>query len=467
MAEIIRQPDRDLFGVVPTALPHNVEAEAALLGALMIENRLIDPVADIVKAHHFFEPLHARIFEAILREASLGRAASPVTIRTSFVDDPGMKEVGGVGYLAQLTGSGAAVIGARDFAAQIKELAQLRAIIGGLLDVVGQARDTSGEVAPDKLIAEAFTILSDIGEEDSGEAKSVTAAEAIDAVVESFGKSETGVTSSVIDALDRTLGPIRQHDLVIMGGRPGMGKSAVASSYALGAASQGHGVLFISREMSAEDLAERMACDLCFDADVQIPYSAVTARQVTNPQAREIARAAERIRDLPLVIEDKRGKTLGSINALVRRHKRRMAAKGQTLRLVVVDYLQLVSPDHREKDLYTRVTEVSKGLKDCAKTNDVAVLALCQLSRNVETRQDKRPMMSDLRDSGQIEQDADAIVFLYAAEYYLMQSEPSDERDRLLSECHNRIEFIVPKRRRGPGGLGVGRFYRQFQAVRG
>jgi replicative DNA helicase len=468
MAEILRGEERDLFGVVTPPLPHNVETEAALLGAMMIENRLIDPVADVVKAYHFFEPLHGRIFEAILAAASLGRTANPVTLKTAFVDDPGMKEVGGAGsYLAMMTGSGASVIGALDFARHIKELAQLRAIIGGMLDIVGRARDTSGEINPDALVAEAFTLLSDVSEAGGeGDARSRTAAEAINDLIETFGKSEHGVTSG-LDALDRTLGPIRAQDMTVLAGRPSMGKTATAISYALGAAQSGHGVLFISREMSAEDLAERMACDLCFDGDLQIPYSAVTHRQVTNAQAREIARASDRIRDLPLVIEDKRGKTLGSINALVRRHKRRFAAKGQTLRLVVVDYLQLVSPDQREKDLYTRTTEVSKGLKDIAKTNDVGVLALCQLSRAVEQRHDKRPMMSDLRDSGQIEQDADAILFLYAAEYYLMQSEPSDERDRLLAECAHKIEFIVPKRRRGPGGVGIGRFFRQFQAVRG
>jgi replicative DNA helicase len=156
MAEILRGEERDLFGVVTPPLPHNVETEAALLGAMMI-----DPVADVVKAYHFFEPLHGRIFEAILAAASLGRTANPVTLKTAFVDDPGMKEVGGAGsYLAMMTGSGASVIGALDFARHIKELAQLRAIIGGMLDIVGRARDTSGEINPDALVAEAFTLLN-------------------------------------------------------------------------------------------------------------------------------------------------------------------------------------------------------------------------------------------------------------------------------------------------------------------
>jgi replicative DNA helicase len=219
--------------------------------------------------------------------------------------------------------------------------------------------------------------------------------------------------------------------------------------------------------MSEEELAERMACDLCFDSELQIPYSAVTDRRITVEQGRQIARAADMVRDLPLVIVDKGGDTLGKLNALVRRHKRRFAARNNRLELVVVDYLQLVSPDAREKDLYTRVSEVSKGLKSLAKNHDVSVMALCQLSRKVEERKDRRPQMSDLRDSGQIEQDADAILFLYAPEYYLLQEEPSPERDAALLEETGKLEFIVAKRRRGPGGLAYGKFYRSFQAVRG
>jgi replicative DNA helicase len=454
-------PDRDLFGQ-PTEPPiANVETEAALIAAILIDNQQIDRVADIVRAEDFFESFYRDVFELAVQERNLGNAVSVLSLRRAVGDEKAQMLVG------LTSGSGAVLIGAVDFAHEIAELGRLRRIVGGLEAIVAHAKETgAGKGATaEEVVAEAETVLSASLDTRDG-AKSITAGEAIAALVENLGKDEPGVTSGIV-ALDHTLGPIRKHDLTILGGRPGMGKSAVASSYSLGAAAKGHGVLFISREMSAEDLAERMAADLCFDGDLQVPYSAVTSRQLTNVQAREVARAADRIRDLPLVIEDKRGKTLGSINALVRRHKRRFAARDQRLDLVVVDYLQLVSPDQREKDIYTRITEVSKGLKDCAKTNGVAVMALCQLSRAVEQRQDKRPIMADLRDSGQIEQDADAILFLYSPEYYLRQSEPSDERDRLLADCRGRIEFIVPKRRRGPGGTGYGRFYRDFQAVRG
>jgi replicative DNA helicase len=219
--------------------------------------------------------------------------------------------------------------------------------------------------------------------------------------------------------------------------------------------------------MSAEELGERMASDLCFDSTCQVPYSAITAARVQGDQGMSLVRAGDHIRDLPLSIIDIGSASLFKLNGLVRRHKRRMAAKGERLELVIVDYLQLVSPDQREQTPYAAVSAVSRGLKALAKTHDVAVMALTQLSRKVEERADRRPRMADLRDSGQIEQDADAIVFLYAEEYYLLQCEDTPEREAALAQEAGKIEFIVAKRRRGPGGIGHGRYYRQFQAVRG
>jgi replicative DNA helicase len=242
--------------------------------------------------------------------------------------------------------------------------------------------------------------------------------------------------------------------LVIVAGRPSMGKSAVASSYALGAASAGHGVLFVSLEMSAEELGERIAADLCFDSAVQVPYSAITDGRVTNEQGRQIARAYERLQSIPLSIVDLASCTIAKLNAIVRRHSRRMAAQGKKLDLVIVDYLQLVRPDRHTENRTQEITQVSIGLKAIAKEHGVAVMALAQLSRSVESRADKRPIMADLRESGQIEQDADAIMFLYRPEYYLKQSEPleTDHRPKwesMMDDARGKIEFIVAKRRRG------------------
>jgi replicative DNA helicase len=438
----------------------NLETEAALICALLLDNQQIDRVADIVRPDDFSDPFFRQVFELALHERSLGKAVHAGSLRRAIGDDKAR-------LLSQMSmGSGAVLIGAADFARELREVGRKRKVVDGIESLIAEARTVGlgRETSADELVSEIETVLAEANDEQ--QSRESTASEAIGRMVDNLRNTDNGVFSG-IGSLDATLGPLRSGNLCIVGGRPGMGKSAVASSYALGAASRGHGTLFVSREMSEEELAERMACDLCFDAEVQVPYSAVTDRRVTVEQGRQIARAADHIRDMPLVIVDKGGDTLAKLNALVRRHKRRFTARNQRLELIVVDYLQLISPDAREKDLYTRVSEVSKGLKQLAKSHDVAVMALCQLSRRVEQREDKRPHMADLRDSGQIEQDADAICFLYAPEYYLLQEEESPEREAALQQEAGKIEFIVAKRRRGPGGVGYGRFYRSFQAVRG
>lgn len=441
----------------------NAEAEALLCGALMVTNSLIDSIADNLSADDFSDPFFGHLFGLIVREHSLGRSPNPITLKP-YVD------ASGYSALCDLTGnmasrSGATSVAAKGAAEQIRNLGRSRRLVEGLREAIAAASE--------KPLAEAASIAEDAiaASADIDAGKSLTAAECVSRVIDGLNDNKPGIRSG-IGSLDATMGEIRKSDLTILGGRPGMGKSAVASSYALGAASRGHGTLFVSLEMNLEALGERMIADLCFDSSIQIPYGAITAKRVSAEQGREMARAADRIRDLPLVLEHSGGMTVGKIGRLVKKHKRRMEARGQKLELVIVDYLQLANPDHREKDLYTRVTEVSKGLKALAINHDVGVLALCQLSRKVEDRADKRPQMADLRDSGQIEQDADAICFLYAPEYYLLQCEPKDPAKRLeweqaIEEDKGKIEFIVPKQRRGPGGVGHGRFYRAFQAVRG
>jgi replicative DNA helicase len=290
-------------------------------------------------------------------------------------------------------------------------------------------------------------------------------------VLDGFNNRETGVTSG-IGPIDEGLGALLPKQLAIVAGRPSMGKSAVASSYALGAAAMGHGTLFVSLEMSAEELGERIAADLCFDTSIQVPYSAITEKRVTPDQGRQICRAYDRLENMPLSIVDLASCTISKLNAIVRRHARRLAANGKKLELVIVDYLQLIRPDRHTENRTQEITQVSMGLKAIAKEHGVAIMALAQLSRSVEQRADKRPIMADLRESGQIEQDADAIMFLYRPEYYLKQAEPTDQADRakwetMMADARGKIEFIVAKRRRGCTGTTHGRFYGAFQAVRG
>lgn len=445
----------------------NVEAEAALLGALMSDANLIDGIADTLDPQDFFEPLHGRIFETIVAEHGRGHRATPVTLRPFFDADPDMKEIGGPAYLAQLTGSGAVLIGARDFARQVQELATRRRLIGGLLNAIDAAHDFDTPI--EALVEAADTAISAAGDrgEDAGE---YSAAECLDMVVNGFDEPVVGVRCGVIPAIDDLLGPMRPTHMVVGAGRPGMGKTATAISYALGAAERGHGTLFISLEMGAEQLAERMAADLCLDA--RIPYADIRDRRLTPAQRMEVCRARERIAKMPLQILDKQGLTIGRLRTLIKRWARRFAARGHKLELVVVDYLQLLRGDKR-MDRYEAVTEISRSLKEIAKEQGLAVFALSQLSREVEKRGDKRPMLSDLRESGQIEQDADAVIFFLRHEYYLRQDgepDPSDANHadwhRLMEKCRGRIEFIAAKVRHGQAGSRQGLFHGQFQAVR-
>jgi len=281
------------------------------------------------------------------------------------------------------------------------------------------------------------------------------------------------ISCGVIPSIDRLLGRPRMSDLVILAGRPGMGKTAAAISYALGATKNGHGVAFFTLEMSAEQLAGRMAADLCFNGHGGVPYEGIRNGNLTTEQRMTLARVQRDAEGLPFQIIDAGHLSVGGLARRVRRWKRRMEAKGQKLELVIVDYLQLLSPNTKSDNRNDVVAEISRELKAIAKENQCVVMALSQLNRAVEHRADKRPTLSDLRESGQIEQDADAVMFLFRAEYYLRQAEPDqDDENRgkweqSLAACQNRIEFICAKNRHGTIGNAYGEFWGGNQAVRG
>lgn len=253
-----------------------------------------------------------------------------------------------------------------------------------------------------------------------------------------------------------------------------MGKTAVALSYSIGAARSGFNVLFVSLEMSAAQLMQRAASDVLFDSDNPIPYSAIRDGNFDSDHAKRRVWETTRIFDtLPLSIIDAGALTVGRLNMIVQRHKRKLEARGESLDLVVVDYLQLLHPDRRGMSRYEQVTEVSMMLKSMAKVQGIGVLALAQLSREVEKRPDKRPQLSDLRDSGQIEQDADSIMFLYREAYYLQAALPSetdvnfDTMKAALAAVRDDIDIIIAKRRDGETGSDKAMFNGFYQAVRG
>lgn len=450
----------------------NVDSEAAILGALMIENKLIDRVADKLEPDDFSEALFGRIFSAIVREASQGRVANPVTLKPYLHDDPALAQVGGIGFLAKLTGDPVAVMMVDTCVDQVIAMAKRRRLIDGLTHAAALAADM--DVATEEVVSAADGALASISDHGDGIVQ-VSAAKAFDEMLAAYDESSFGVTSGGrIESLDDVLGPIRPHHLDILAGRPGMGKTSVALSYAMGAAAAGHGVLFISLEMNRLELMQRATSDAIFDGVSGIPYEAIRDGRFTSDNARRRVYETGRIfQRLPLHLVDASSLSIGRLNMIVRRYKRRMEAVGQKLELVMVDYLQLLRPDFRTDNMNLAVSEVSRGLKAIAKQYDVGVLALAQLNRGVEGRTEKRPMLSDLRDSGQIEQDADAVIFLYRDEYYLKQGKPEETDAKFcdwqaaMDKCAGQIDFMVAKRRNGPTGNAKGRFFGAYQAVRG
>ncbi len=469
MAEVIRIGESALEDA-GRALPHNVEAEAALLGALMVDNRIVEDVQLKLKPHHFFEPLHGRIFEAILKLVDSNRVANPVTLRPLFDADESIKEVGGPSYLAQLTGSGAAVIGARDFASQIYDLALLRALIGVGRDLVEGALDTSDDVAPLAQIERAESALYSVAEEGGAEGR---AKSFCDATKDALAMAERALNSgghlsgftTGLENLNAKIGGLHKSDLIIVAGRPGMGKSALGTNIGFAAArrflhdaesgiepakSAGAPVALFSLEMSADQLATRILAE-------QSGISSENLRmgRISQQEFRQLARAAAELESLPLYIDDTPGLTIAALRTRARRLKRQ---KG--IGLIVIDYLQLLQGSSRasESNRVQEISEISRGMKQLAKELDVPVIGLSQLSRAVEQREDKRPQLSDLRESGSIEQDADIVLFIYREDYYLAAKQPADDHPDFsewqehMARAYGRAEVIVAKQRHGATG---------------
>ncbi len=453
---------------VPEA-PRNVEAEMQIIGALMQDNSKIDYCADRIRSADFYEPIHGDLFDLIISEHSQGRPVNPITLKSYIGEWEGLTQLGGVKYLLDLSQEQTALIGFTGFVDQVTDLSRRRKMFDGLNRASAMATDL--EQPLESVITTADGAVSGHDAQDGVE--QLSGLQAFDAMLESHKNPSYGVKSGHIGALDDVLGVVRPKELIIMAARPGMGKTACALSYALGAAQGGYGVLFVSLEMSATELAGRMAADLCFGGNQSVPYNNVKNGTLNSAQKITMAKARSTIAGLPLRIVDAGKLTTGRLSMLIMRTKRRLEAQGQTLDLVVVDYLQLLTPDQRTSGMYEKISEVSMALKAAAKMHNVGMIALAQLSREVEKRDGKRPQLSDLRDSGQIEQDADGVLFLLRNEYYI-RLEMSDENspnyakaEKALEEHKNKIEFIVSKRRNGVTGSKMGQFYGTYQAVRG
>lgn len=442
----------DTGSTEPDTAPHSLDAEQAFLGGLLYDNDLFHQVG-FLKPEHFYEPIHGRIFEACAALISAGRRADAVVLKSLFQADDTFDDIGGVEYFALLMECSVTGPAAVEYGKIVFEMFRRRELIA-YADAVGFSarQDSDADVA--ELIEDAEGALFGLAESGSAKSGPKAFAEAMSECVEvasaAFKSGGLSGLSTGLRDLDEKLTGLHPSDLIILAGRPSMGKTALATNMAYSAARTGKSVLFFSLEMSREQLGARILSDV-----TRIPAFKVRSGNVSEAAVREWMDAARDISGLPLFIDDTGGLQVATLAARARRHKRLHG-----LDLIVVDYLQLCTFKGLRSSA-NRVEELSKitaALKELAKTLGVPVLALSQLSRNVENREDKKPQLSDLRESGSIEQDADVVMFVYREAYYKEREKPREDTPEFLAweeefeRIQNRAEVIIGKQRHGPIG---------------
>ena len=444
-------------------LPYNIEAEQGLLGVLLIDNRAQEKIGDLLKFDHFYLPAHQRIYRAISTMIDRGQTASPVTLKGYFEKDQDLADVGGAEYLSDLAAGIVSTINADDYARTIYDLYLRRELITLGEEVVNEAFDQRLEVEAQDMIEAAEAKLFSLAETGQVQGGFVTLRDSVLTAIDLAEKAYktdghvTGVTTGLRD-LDKLLGGLQKSDLLILAGRASMGKTALATNIAFNAAksyaeNKGEGAVvgFFSLEMSSDQLATRILADCS-----NISGDAIRKGNIRQEDFRAFVEASQRLSQVPLYIDDTPALSISAVRTRARRLKRQ-----HDLSMLVVDYLQLLRGNGSKQGQENRVLEISeitRGLKAIAKELEIPVLALSQLSRAVEQREDKRPMLSDLRESGSIEQDADVVMFVYREEYYLSRSEPEPGTEKHMKwqenmeRAHNIGECIIAKQRHGPIG---------------
>ncbi len=448
--------------------PHNLEAEQALLGALLYDNEIYYRTLDYLKAEHFYDPVHAAIYETIVHTISGGGLADAISLQSPLQHHEGLKQIGGVEYLAHLLSEAASAANAPEYARLIYDLSLRRDLMRIGADIAKEAVDPVEPKSGRDLIESAeqklFT-LAEIGGVSRGFKPFEEALRESMQMAEAAHKRDGGLSglATGLDDLDHKLGGLHKSDLLILAGRPSMGKTALATNIAFHIArnykfevrdgdrhtTDGGIVAFFSLEMSSEQLATRLLAEYS-----GISSSQIRRGEVSKDDFETLANASIELNNIPLHIDDTGGLPIGALAARARRLKRTSG-----LDLIVVDYLQLLTTQGRRNDgRVQEVSEITQKLKSLAKELNVPVIALSQLSRQVEQRDDKRPQLSDLRESGSIEQDADVVMFVYREAYYLGRSQPREdtaehaEWTERMSAVKRKAEVIVGKQRHGPIG---------------
>lgn len=442
-------------------LPHNIEAEQSLIGAILLNNDCFELISEVVYPSHFATKIHEKIYDAICKLISQGQVADPITLKAYFERHNDLKNIGGGEYLIQLVNSVVSINGVEDYAKLIYDLYLRRQLMLIGEDISHQAGVFELNVAAINQIENAESKLYNLSMHDNRSGFSSFTDVSINALnsIEQAYRSDssiTGITTGLID-LNKWLCGLNRSDLIILAGRPSMGKTALATNIAFNAAlakknnEEGGGrVAFFSLEMSSEQLVTRILAQVS-----SIPSERIRRGDIKEEDFKGIHDASKALNDLPLYIDDTPALTVSAVRTRARKLQRQHG-----LDLIVVDYLQLLqgSSERRNDSRVNEISEITRGLKTLAKELNIPVIALSQLSRAVEARDDKRPQLADLRESGSIEQDADVVMFVYREEYYESRREPSPGTEQhvkwleRMAEVYNLAEVIVAKQRHGPVG---------------
>ena len=478
MAEAARK-----LGVAETPLyreaPNNIEAEQALLGAILVNNDAFYRVSDFLKPTHFHEPLHRKIFDIAGEFIRMGKSANPVTMKNFLPSEEKVGDMTVTQYLARLAAEAVTVINAADYGRAIYDLATRRALITVGEDMVNIAYDAPVDMSPAAQIEDAerrLFELAETGRYDGGfESFSDAVKTAVDLANTAYMRDGhlSGVSSGFRD-IDRKLGGLQSSDLIILAGRPAMGKTSLATNIAFNIAhayepaqqadgsfkaANGGVVGFFSLEMSSEQLATRIISE-----QTEISSSKIRRGDITESDFEKLVACSQMMQKTPLFIDQTGGISIAQLSARARRLKRQRG-----LDVIVIDYVQLMQGSSKSsQNRVQEITEITTGLKALAKELQVPIIALSQLSRQVESREDKRPQLSDLRESGSIEQDADVVLFVYRDEYYLQNKEPEagtmehQQWMEKLERVRGKAELIIAKQRHGPTGTVDLAFEGQF-----
>jgi len=455
--------DKDVGAPLHRTLPYNLEAEKALLGAIFSDNRAYERVSEFLHADHFAVPEHGRIYAAAQRLMENGQIANPVTLSGFFEGNDELLAMGGKTYLAELAASAVTIINAGEYGRIIYDLHMKRELIALGTDMVNDAYDQGNQEPATNQIEKSEQQLYDLatqGDHEGGFQDFRTAVVEAIHMAEAAHKRDgalAGVTTGMKD-LDQMLGGLHNSDLLILAGRPSMGKTALVTNIAYNAAysyhksggEEGAVVGFFSLEMSSEQLAARILSE-----QVEISSNKMRKGELANEEFTRLVIASQELHRIPLFIDDTPALTVSALRTRARRLKRQ-----HNLGMIVVDYLQLISPPAGKSDgRVNEVSEITRGLKTLAKELDVPVIALSQLSRAVESRDPPRPQLSDLRESGSIEQDADVVMFIYRPEYYHERKKPDPDNHEKIAEWEEKMEkiknigdVIIGKQRHGPIG---------------